>query len=277
MSSPVWQRVAAATAAAAAAARTGGGWWRGRRDGSSCATRLASATGWAVTSRLKSRHASRRYSPSAPSAPSLHPLRPLHPLCTLCTLCTPCSGGAVERSAAARGRGGGSGRLPARVRGATCAGGGALPQGGADAACGGVPRARVAAARGLGAGAAVRGRRRLRRELCWQGLRVRGLRGDTQGSLECIGLQPQIGDSLPPTPSPSPRLQYRPATCNRRPPPACPPSKPASPKPHVLAGPRAGCYLPISPCISLYLPISPPRAGCARRGAPRHPLPRGHP
>ena len=171
--------------------------------------------------------------PSAPSAPSLHPLPPLHPL-------HPFSGATVERSAAARRRGGGSGCLPARVRGAARAGGGARPQGGADAACGGVPRARAAAARGLGAGAAVRGRRRLRRELCWQGLRVRGLRGDTQGSLECIGLQPQIGDSLPPTPSPSPRLQYRPATCNRRPPPACPPSKPASPKPHVLAGPRAG-------------------------------------
>ena len=192
MSSPVWQRVAAATAAAAAAARTGGGWWRGRRGGSSCATRSASATGWGATSRLKSRHASRRHSPSAPS---LHPLRPLRPLCTLCTLCTlytPFSGGTVERSAAARGRRRGSGRLPARVRGAARAGGGALPQGGADAACGGVPRARVAAARGLGAGAAVRGRRRLRRELCWQGLRVRGLRGDAQGSLQCIGWQPRV-------------------------------------------------------------------------------------
>ena len=194
--------------------------------------------------------------PSAPSVPSLRPLCTLCALCTLCTLCTPFSGGTVERSAAARGRGGGGGRLPARGRGAARAGGGALPQGGAEAACGGVPRARAAAARGLGAGAAVRGRRRLRRELCWQGLRVRGLRGDAQGSLECIGLQPQIGDSLPPTPSPSPRLHHRPATCNRRPPPACPPSKPASPKPHVLARPRAGC---------------------ARRGAPRHPLPRGHP
>ena len=77
MSSPVWQRVAA-TMAAAAAAETGGGWWRERRGGSSCATRLASATGWGVTSRLRSQHASRRYAPSAPPR-FPHPPHPLRP------------------------------------------------------------------------------------------------------------------------------------------------------------------------------------------------------
>ena len=96
----------------------------------------------------------------------LPPPRPPAPSCTLPhPPLPPLAGRAVWRSAAARGRGGGSGRVPARVRGAARAGGGAVPPG-AGAACGGVPGARLAASRGVGADATVRGQRWLRRGLC---------------------------------------------------------------------------------------------------------------